>query len=257
MPKKKTPSPKETKQQAIIRSYQHETERLDLIPEPTYRLAIGDKAKIGHLQDVTVQEILHDGKIYGVSYTAGNSTQKENKYRYVCWFDIRKENNNQLSLIKNQDMKLSFFQTTIADILSKNYYFGTNYDPIYQRDYVWDEQDKVKLIDSIFNCIEIGKFAYIETADMDLYYEILDGKQRIRAIIDFYEDRFPYQGHYFSDLSYKDQYHFEKYSIAIAKPNNMTEEQKIRYFLMLNTGGRIMSQEHLQKVAQLLNNKGR
>jgi uncharacterized protein with ParB-like and HNH nuclease domain len=69
-------------------------------------------------------------------------------------------------------------------------------NPDYQRDLVWSLEDKVNLIDSIYNDIEIGRFAFIKTDysknnfdfDKDFYWEILDGKQRISAIIDFFEE---------------------------------------------------------------------
>ena len=79
-------------------------------------------------------------------------------------------------------------------------------NPDYQRDYVWELSDKQLLIDSIFNNIDIGKFAFIhldyKTWNKTGYaYEILDGKQRLKTIIDFYENRFSYKGIYYNDLS--------------------------------------------------------
>ena len=61
---------------------------------------------------------------------------------------------------------------------------------------VWDIEDKVKLIDSIFNNIDVGKFAFIKVPykDNSPSYECLDGKQRVTALIEFYEGRFEYKG---------------------------------------------------------------
>ena len=69
-------------------------------------------------------------------------------------------------------------------------------NPEYQRDYVWSEEDKVDLIDSIMHHRDIGKFVFVENpfdhskergGDS---YEVLDGKQRINAIIGFINGEF-------------------------------------------------------------------
>jgi uncharacterized protein with ParB-like and HNH nuclease domain len=118
---------------------------------------------------------------------------------------------------------------------------------------VWTTKDKVNLIDSIFNCIDIGKFAFIKKNYGDDYlYEVLDGKQRIRAILDYFENRFPYKGKYFNDLCNRDKDHFEEYNISVAEARNLSKEQILQYFLMLNTGGKIMSKKHLDKVRNML-----
>lgn len=82
--------------------------------------------------------------------------------------------------------------------------------------------------------------------------EILDGKQRMRAILDFYEDRFQYKGKYFSQLSVKDQNHFKRYPVSVAETSEMSKEQVLRYFINLNSNGKVMSQDHLNKVKQML-----
>jgi uncharacterized protein with ParB-like and HNH nuclease domain len=144
----------------------------------------------------------------------------------------------------------------MADIFSKVYFFGVNFEPDYQRDYVWELEDKIALIDSIFNNVDIGKFAFIKKGySEDYLYEVLDGKQRMRAILDFYEDRFQYKGFYYSDLSYEDQCHINYYNINVAEASEMTKEQTLRYFLMLNTGGKQMAKEQLEKVRHMLEDK--
>jgi hypothetical protein len=234
-------------------------EEFELIPEPNYKFNIGDRVTIGNLKDVTVEEVLQDGKIYKIDYTSietnyGNPITKPNQKRYVVWHRIRRYNEEQEpSLIKNKDLQLYYSQRTVGDLLTKAYTFGVNFEPEYQREYVWELDDKVKLIDSIFNNVDIGKFLFIHKDFGDKYlYEILDGKQRMRAILDFYEDRFKYKGYYFSDLSVRDQDHLEDYTINIAEVKDISEEQILRYFLMVNTTGKTISEEHLDKIRKRL-----
>jgi uncharacterized protein with ParB-like and HNH nuclease domain len=148
---------------------------------------------------------------------------------------------------------MNFMQMTISSFFSKCYYFGVNFDPEYQREYVWSQEDKIALIDSIFNNVEIGKFAFIRKGYSEKYhYEVLDGKQRLRAILDFYEDRFQYEGKYFSDLSQRDQDHFEDYHVSVAEIENLTREQILRYFVKLNKHGKVMPKEQIEKVEKML-----
>lgn len=237
-------------------------EKLHLIPEPTYHYKIGQPVIIGNLKDVIVKESLENNKIYLIDYTSidhnrGNPIIHEHQLRYVSWLDIRKPPTNEDSMIKNKDMRLSYSNQHIGSLISKAYYFGVNFDPDYQRDYVWKMDDKVNLIDSIFNNIDIGKFVFVrydsETwSDLNLSYEVLDGKQRMRAILDYYEARFEYKGQKFSDLSIKDQNHIENYPIPIAEINELPKNEIIKFFIALNTNGKVMDSEHLNIVKKMV-----
>ena len=120
---------------------------------------------------------------------------------------------------------------------------------------MWSNEDKVRLIDSIFRNIDIGKFALVRKDWNEKYlYEVLDGKQRIRAILDFYENKFPYKGKYFNDLCARDQNHFEDYMISMAEIDETDQKTILKYFLMLNTGGVQMDKEHLEKVQKQYDN---
>lgn len=149
---------------------------------------------------------------------------------------------------------MSFMQQKISGLICYPYYFGLDFKPAYQRDFVWELKDKVSLIDSIFNNVEIGKFVFIPLEYGKQYqYEILDGKQRLRAIMDFYEDRFQYKGKYYSDISITEQKFFKNFPVSIAETSeNMSEEQKLRYFINLNKNGKAMSEQQISKVEGML-----
>jgi len=238
-------------------------ERLHLIPKPTYKFNVGDRVEIGNLKDVYVFDVINDGKIYEIDYTSiennyGNPITHTHQKRYVLWFNIRKYQDCQdKPLVRNTDIKLNYFQTGMGDIFGKAYHFGINFEPEYQREFVWDLEDKVSLIDSIFNNVDIGKFTFLHYDDQrwtetGFGYEVVDGKQRLRAILDFYEDRFTYKGKLFSELSHRDRNHFKNYPVMEAELHNLTREQVLRYFIMLNTGGCIMAKEQIDKVRGML-----
>lgn len=253
-------TPEQLQQENLKQQLNELIEKLHLISMPTNKLNIGDKVKIGALEDVFIEEVLESGKIYLINYTSvnnnyGNPIRNKNQKRYVKWTDVRLKNNEKESLIQNDDLRLNYSNRHLGDILSKAYYFGIDFEPDYQRDYVWELRDKIELVDSIFNNIDIGKLVYIRISDkrweqngFKYSYEILDGKQRIRAILDYFEDRFEYKGKTFSQLSTRDQNHFENYPVSIAEVSNLTEEQALRYFIKLNVTGKTMDKTHLDKV---------
>ena len=52
--------------------------------------------------------------------------------------------------------------------------------------------------------------------------------------------------------SNRDQSHFENYSVNVAEVGEMSQEQILRYFLMLNTSGKPMAKKQLDKVQNML-----
>jgi hypothetical protein len=259
---KKKKEPELTEEEKIEQKLRGELEDLNkimfLIPDPTMFYIIGEEVRYGNLKNIYIEEILENGKIYKIDFTSIDGNYGHPIYHYHCkryikWLDIRKINQNKESLIKNEDLRLSYSQRTLEDILGKAYYFGIDFEPEYQRDYVWELEDKVALIDSIYNFVDIGKFVFIHNGYSVKYlYQILDGKQRIRAILDFYENRFQYQGKYFSDLSRRDQNHLREYPVSEAEVRDITQEQILRYFLKLNVSGKVMAKEQIEKVRKLL-----
>ena len=249
---------KETAEERAVKQKQFELkqiqDRLEFIPEPTYKFNMGDPVEIGNLKNVIVCDVFAGGKIYEIDYSFidnnyGRPITNDHCRMYVEWFKIRKPSDNKESFIKNDDIRLQYYSTHLQDLFSKAYHFGVDMEPKYQREYVWEESDKIALIDSIFCNIDIGKFLFNDLRFGEKYcYEIIDGKQRMRTILDFYEDRLEYKGKVFSSLSREDKNHFENYMINVAKIERATPDQVIRYFLMVNRTGKVMSKEHLDKI---------
>jgi hypothetical protein len=238
--------------------------RNQYIPEPSMVFKIGERVQRGAIEKSIVLDILDNGKIYlleesGVKKVYHELTPYNNKH-YASWLDIEtyrtKEENDKLQIFTDEDdIRLSFSQRDISGLFSIAYHFGLDFNPSYQRDFCWTIDDKIKLIDSIFNRIDIGKFVFIQKAYSfkKPLYEVLDGKQRMRALMDFYENRFSYKGIYYKDLCRKDNYAFDSYpvSVCIVDDHHMTEEYKLKYFLKLNVGGVPQSLEHLAKVEKM------
>lgn len=237
-------------------------ERLDRFSNPTYSFDIGDKVKFGGFKGTVVEDVLFDGKVYGVICTSekkdGVNVIEEKSYHTVEWTEVRPLEDGETDFTRNDDVRLLFTNSDLDALLHTYYGMGIDMNPEYQRGYVWTQEDKELLIDSVFNNIDIGKFVLIYLSDYEYFergksYEILDGKQRLSAIIEFYENRFPYKGKYYNDLSYKDKRTFNKFTISVAKVHETDKKTVLKYFLMLNRTGRSMDKTHLDKVEQMLN----
>lgn len=231
---------------------------------PRYTFKKGDKPlpKNARWEELVVLEVLDEGKIYLIEYTSTNHNYgnpiKTREKTYVSWLDIIPLDEPKAPANFNQRGKflnISFHNTGLSDLLSKYYKFGVDMNPDYQRELVWSDEDKVALVDSIFKGVEIGKFAFISlpfTPDGPSY-EILDGKQRMNAIIDFYEDKFQYKGFYFSQLTDADRHYFLDYNITSGRTDErITQQQKYDYFIRLNTSGKPQDPNHIKKVEKLL-----
>lgn len=129
--------------------------------------------------------------------------------------------------------------------------------PNFQRDYVWSEEDKIKLIESIFDNIEIGRIVLHEEFNpkksQDTWcYEVIDGKQRLGAILDYIKDKFRVRGKLFSELSELDKRSLSFITIPVSEVKNLPRKYQLDLFIKVNTTGVRMSEEHLEKVKKEL-----
>lgn len=236
-------------------------EYLDSLERPVKELheplnfTVGEKVEVGNLKDVKIVDISEDGLLFIISYTAIESrTKKEtpNTLMTTNWLKVMKIN-KETNLTAKDEISVKYNQASIRSLLVYTHDFGVNFNPEYQRDYVWEEQDKLNLIESIFNHIEIGKFSFIENSSKTwsktgFSYEVVDGKQRLQTIVDFYEGKLKYKGLSYRDLSVSDRNHFLSYPVGLALLDEMEKEDVYRYFLYMNKHGKVMSEEHLKKI---------
>jgi len=137
----------------------------------------------------------------------------------------------------------------------------------YQRDFVWSVNDNQLLIESIYNNLDIGKiivrkrsWKWIETRvnnnqiENTAFKDIVDGKQRLNAILEFVHDKFAdLHGNYFSELSDKAHRTFYNFSaVAFGEiGESATDEDVKNIFLNINFTGRVMTQEHINFVKSI------
>lgn len=223
----------------------------EFISEPTYHFSAGEQVICGHLDNCIIQEIFDDGKRYGFLCQSKRRNEIHKEYHVVPWYDLRPMKYGDTHFAEKH-VRIYFSNRPISGLIHLYHHMGIDMDPFYQRGYVWTDEDREALITSIFAGADIGKFALVETEKVSgPLYEILDGKQRLRTIIDFYENRFPYKGKYYNDLSIEDRAAFEDLFIPVALIPETDRKTVLRYFLFLNRSGRHMDKEHLDQVEKM------
>lgn len=130
-----------------------------------------------------------------------------------------------------------------------------------QRDYVWTIEQKRELIWSVLMNRHIPRMAILnvvsEKEDLKGTYQVIDGKQRLSSMIDFYKGNYDLiideKSYYFKDLpeDYKrviSGFMFPYYIVNEDYGNTFTDEDKINWFRYINFAGTIQDAEHFKKL---------
>jgi len=236
-------------------------QRVTRFGPPTRKFDVGQRIRYGSHDNAEILEVVEaDGyrmfylvRCWGSRDIYGTPQEYEEK-NWRPWWNLYRLPPAHLPdiLSYDDDVRLNFYQSDI-DCLLHIHYRGIDYSAEYQRPHVWTIAQRVGLIDSIFNNVDIGRIVIIDRDYLEHgpTYEVLDGKQRLATLVMFSEDRFTYKGMLFSQMHVRDQFHFRRYSVSQARARNLTWAQKLRYFLKLNTEGTPQDAGHLEHVRYL------
>lgn len=234
---------------------------LGMIPlNPTRHFNIGDRVHLGAHKEVYIHEIYRDGLFYvceAIGVIRAKNDDGHNEFHVVAWVELYPyKQAKDTKFAVEEKYRIRHLNSTIDSLFHMVYagHAGVDFDAEYQRDHVWTLEDKVELIESVFNNVEIGKFVFVQLKESTpgKYYQIIDGKQRLTALCEFYEDRFPYKGVYFSELSFHDKYKFTSHGISYGFLENPDLRGIYETFIKLNTCGKPMDHKHIDKVKKLL-----
>jgi uncharacterized protein with ParB-like and HNH nuclease domain len=130
-----------------------------------------------------------------------------------------------------------------------------------QRDFVWNIDQKRELIWSILMNRNIPRMAIMNiiptSENIDGIYQVIDGKQRLSTMIDFYNNKFTLEieenEYLFKNLPIDYQrviggYQFPYYLANEEYSKSFTDEDKINWFLYINFAGTPQDQEHFKKL---------
>ncbi|MFJ3406713.1 DUF262 domain-containing protein [Promicromonospora sp. NPDC090134] len=136
-------------------------------------------------------------------------------------------------------------QYSVADFMEWHSKRQLELNPDFQRGNVWPLAARTFLIDSILRHLPIPKIYLRTRVDLETkrsYREVVDGQQRLRAILDFGNDGFAlgpraneYKGKRYSDLTPEEQERFLGYSISVDQLINASDADVLEVFSRLNS----------------------
>jgi len=123
-----------------------------------------------------------------------------------------------------------------------------------QRPLVWTDKQKGELIYSIYSQRYIPAIYLICPWTTDMTFEVLDGKQRLNAMMGFLKDEFPVvingESFLFSELPSDYQRFYQSYGpqfrVIFEGNTPFTDDQKIRWFGLINFAGTPQDEEHMK-----------
>ena len=112
-------------------------------------------------------------------------------------------------------------QNRLAPLMDGERKLGWFVLPPFQRPPVWTLKQKIRFIESCWMGLPIGVFIYNRTESMHSRFDswLLDGQQRVTAVLEYIADAFPVFGYRYSELSEAD---YRKWSMAVSFPCMMT-----------------------------------
>ncbi len=129
-------------------------------------------------------------------------------------------------------------------------------DPEFQREYVWTPEQKVKYVEYILQNGESGKDLYFNHPNWRTSFEgrlvLVDGKQRLSAVLGFLNNEVKAFGAYYKD--YEDKLDMLVASFKIHIGNLKTDKDVYNWYIAMNTGGTYHTDEEINKVKALIEN---
>lgn len=220
----------------------------------------GQRVQWGAHKETYVREVYRDGTYYlteSIGIVRERNGEPKNEFHIQKWTDILPYGTNKdTGFAKEDKYYIRVLNSPISSLIHMVHanHAGVDMDVEYQREHVWTRKEKVELLDSVFNNIDIGKFVFVQRnmSAAGKLYEIIDGKQRLTALTEFIEDRFKYRGFYFSELSFRDQHKITEHNVSYGYLENPNKEAIFETFIKLNTCGKPMATKHITHVKKLL-----
>jgi hypothetical protein len=133
--------------------------------------------------------------------------------------------------------------------------YGLNVSPDFQRGYVWTLSQKVRFIEYILRGGATGKNIYCNSPSWNTLtdmkdYVLVDGKQRLDAVLGFLSNEFPIFGENYC-RDYEDTPSMLRSSFRWHVNDLQTRDEVLTWYCDLNSGGTIHSEEELDRVRAL------
>lgn len=136
--------------------------------------------------------------------------------------------------------------------------YNLDVNPDFQRGNVWTDQQKVRFVEHMLRGGQTGRDIYLNCPEWNSFRPtsscvLVDGKQRLDAALGFLNNEFKVFGHFYSE--------FEGSIRTVQGTFNwhvndlQTREDVLKWYLDLNRGGTVHTDDELNRVQDLLDRK--
>lgn len=157
--------------------------------------------------------------------------------------------NIELHKIKIRDLVKDFVNNEEDGVVGYN--GRLNIRPKFQREFVYKDEQKKAVIDTVFKQYPLNVMYWVEKTDGS--YELLDGQQRTLSICSYYAGEFFVQINNnlkgFGNLTTDEEKLFLDYELTVYICTNGTDSEQIEWFKVINIAGeKLTDQEILNAV---------
>lgn len=150
------------------------------------------------------------------------------------------------------DVSLAYLGKFVEQEINEPPYLDIN--PDFQRAHVWNDEKKVKYVEYLLRGGKSGRIIYCNCVGWNSSnagpYVLVDGKQRLDALLKFINNELPIFGNnYLKDF---DKLSHANCGIRWHINDLSTRKEVLQWYLDLNEGGVIHTKEELDKVRMLL-----
>ncbi len=139
----------------------------------------------------------------------------------------------------------------IEDYMSRH---GLDISPDFQRAHVWTKAQSIAYVEYILRGGISGRNFYFNhegwMRDFKGEFVLVDGKQRIKAITNFLNNKMPVFGHLYNE--FEDQLYFSSNVVDFYINDLRSRKEVLTWYLELNSGGVVHTKKELDKVKRLL-----
>jgi len=127
-------------------------------------------------------------------------------------------------------------------------------DPDFQRGHVWFEEQQIRYVEFILKGGKSSRVIYWNCVgwmrDFKGPMVLVDGKQRLSAVLRFLDNEIPVFGHLRNE--YSDRLRMVKTDFLMNVNDLKTRAEVLQWYLDLNVGGVVHTSEEIEKVRKLL-----
>lgn len=225
--------------------------------------SIGNKVFVdGEKEEKIISEFVENGEDIFVIFEGDRKVVDKLKMIQRIHHCKRDEGKSFFLNLKNKtlfdDLTVITITSSLGSFLDMYAEGEYDFDPEYQRELVWTTEQKQAFIKALMiGKAEIQPIFIYNPTKRKARMEILDGKQRLTAILEYVRGNFEVEGLYYKDLNSSDISIFNyvpmvykeiKYYDHKVGLTNMPMQQKIELFLQVNGYGQHVSDEHLEKI---------